>query len=81
MKLDTLLAQLETAHGKYMGKIGSVEQALQDVADFDLSVFYQPSDGFVVCGEHSSNAPLDACIEIVKRKGKLSQEDYDDVRI
>lgn len=76
MKLETIFKKIEDSHSKYQGEIGRMEAALQDLADFEVAVEYQPSDGFVVGDEHSNLAGLDKCIEIIRNTGKLSHEDY-----
>lgn len=74
---NQLFKSIENAHSKYRAKLGEMEQALTAVSDInEISVFYQESDGFVVADDEINNAPLDACLRVIKEKGFLSHEDY-----
>lgn len=74
--MDRLLKKLRTAQSKYDGVIGSVESELSDRIEFDFSIFWQPSDGFVMLAFDRYNAPLGCLLQIIKAKGKLTEEDY-----
>jgi len=68
---------LHKAHGKYQSAIGDLENKLSDYIDFDFSIFYQPSDGFVIVKiDTAHNARLDSCISEIESKGKLTVYDY-----
>lgn len=71
------LKKLERARFSYLGVVSQVEHKLSDNIDFDFSIFWQESDGFVIVHTDSSdNAPLDDCIEIINDKGVLKYADF-----
>ena len=74
------MAKLEKAHAKYEMERQSMAAMMMEYSDLDLGVEYQPSDGFVLEFD-SHNTPLDTCIDIIKEKGLLSEEDYFENRI
>lgn len=74
--MNRLVKKLKTAQGKYEGVIGSVEKEIADNVKFDFSIFWQPSDGFVMCDNEMGNAPIDECIEVINKKGCLTYEDF-----
>lgn len=74
---NKLILNLNKAHGKYLSAIGDVEELISDKVEFDFSILFQDSDGFVMLNPDGSyNAPLDKCLEIIKNKGVLTTEDY-----
>jgi hypothetical protein len=74
--MKNYLKQLNSANGKLSAVIQKIERELSDKIEFeDYSIFYQPSDGFVLEYE-SHNAPLSLCLDVIKEKGILSFEDY-----
>ena len=76
--MKNYLKKLQVAKQRLDGVIEMTESELKDKIEFDdYFIFYQPSDGFVLV-YNSHNAPLRKCIPIIKRKGKLSLEDYMD---
>ena len=76
MKYGEHYKKLCEKHDQYQSAIGSMEYALVDFVEMnDFSIFYQPSDGFVLEYE-ANNASLIACITIIKEKGFLSIDDY-----
>lgn len=77
MIVKRLLDKLEKAHATYESAKGSMESYLADKCEFgeELSVDYQPSDGFVIQYD-SDNAPLDSCLDVIKEKGALSHDDF-----
>ncbi len=76
------ISKLINAKSKYDSELGEVERQLSKYIDFDFSVFYQPSDGFVLLAvESCQNAPLSVCIGIINEKGKLTYSDYSSVTI
>lgn len=79
--MDRRLKKLLTAQIRYEGVIGSVEQEIADKVGFDFSIFWQPSDGFVMLAFDRYNAPLWRILKIIKDKGFLNEEDYMDVTI
>lgn len=79
---NQLFKSINTAHDKYRAKLHEMEQVLTAFSDIEeISVFYQESDGFVVADDERNNAPLDACLKVIKEKGFLSNEDYLDLTI
>ena len=74
--MDRRLKKLQNAQSKYEGVIGSVEDEISDKVEFDFSIFWQPSDGFVMVAFDRYNAPLWKVLKIIKTKGKLTEEDY-----
>lgn len=79
--MKALYKKLYSAKTKYDSAIGDMEAYLSDKVSFEeYYVLYQPSDGFVL-GLDNHNAPLDACLFIIKDKGVLSLEDYMNERI
>jgi len=68
---------LNRAHRKYESEIDNLEAKIQEVADFELAIFYQQSDGFVVlhCA-NGHNAGLADCLKVINEKGFLTEEDY-----
>ena len=76
------ISKLINAKSKYDSELGDVESQLSKFIDFDFSVFYQPSDGFVILAvETCQNAPLSVCIEIINEKGRLTYSDYSGLTI
>jgi hypothetical protein len=81
MKLSSIGARLHTAHSKYTSVIGDAESEISKYVDFDFSIAYQPSDGFVIVDEYSNNAPLSSCIGLIEETGSLLYKDYLRTRI
>ena len=79
--MDRILKKLKSAQSKYEGVISSVEIEILDKIEFDFSIFWQPSDGFVMLAFDRYNAPLCRLLQIIKTKGKLTEEDYMDETI
>ena len=79
--MDRRLKKLQKEQSKYEGAIGSVEAEISDKVEFDFSIFWQPSDGFVMLAFDRYNAPLWRLLQIIKTKGKLTEEDYMDETI
>lgn len=74
--MNRLLKKLLIAQSKYEGAIGNVESSISDKVEFDFSIFWQPSDGFVMLAFDRYNAPLDNLLRIIQQKGRLTEEDY-----
>lgn len=74
--MNRLVKKLMTAQSKYDGAIGSVEKEIFDKVEFDFSIFWQPSDGFVMCDNDIGNAPISECINVINKKGRLTYEDF-----
>ena len=71
-----LINKLNNAQGKYEGVIGDVEAEIVDKVEFDFSISWQPSDGFVMIAFDSYNAGLSEVLKVIKEKGKLTEDDY-----
>jgi len=81
MKAKQLLSKLEKSYNTYLCNISNIESELQRYCQFDdFTIFYQQSDGFVL-EYKANNAPLFLCIDIIKKKGILSEDDYFDLCI
>ena len=65
-----------TAQNKYQSAIGSVEAEISDKVEFEFSIFWQPSDGFVMGDNEMGNAPISECIKVINKKGCLTHEDF-----
>lgn len=76
MKVKQIMSRIHAAHSKYQGVIGESEAIISQHSDFDASIEYQPSDGFVLVDERANNAPLSSCIEVILNKGMLTHTDY-----
>lgn len=76
--IKTVLNRLEKAKSKLDSATGTVEAMLVDKCDFDPTVSFQPSDGWVVgCDFHDIKlAPLEGVFSIIDAKGFCSKEDY-----
>jgi len=78
MVTNRMMKKLESYKSKYDSVIGEVESSLSDKILFDFSVFYQPSDGFVVLNyDTSANAPLNSCLDWIRSNGELSESDHE----
>lgn len=81
MKAKTLFKKLVTAHSKYQVAIGALEGEIADRVEFDFSILYQPSDGFVILDyEKSGNALLSSCLWVIEEDGKLTREEFSKLR-
>jgi len=74
------IKKLDAALLKYESAISVLKQKIKGVVEFEFSIFYQSSDGFVL-EYNTHNAPLDDCLGIIKAKGKLTFDDYDNLTI
>ena len=80
--MNRILKKLNTAQVKYQDIIDSVEGELKNKIEFEFSVFYQSSDGWVILGiEGARNAPFEDCLLVIKEKGCLSLKDYLNITI
>lgn len=78
-KFEDGLSDLKKKRTAYEESLNNLERQLKDKVEFDFSIEYMQSDGFCLTNYNTSNtAPLDACIEIIKKKGTLSVEDHDE---
>jgi len=80
MGKPNVATKLYRAKSYYDRAIDDMESYLRKFADFDVSVFYQQSDGFVVAND-MTNVSLNYCIEIIRENGKLTYDDYFEGRI
>lgn len=79
MKLDVKneVEKLEAARSKYNGVIGTLEAKIRYRVEFDFSIDYQPSDGFVLLHVEGANvAPLDLCLKVINEMKKLNETDF-----
>lgn len=77
------LNRLEQAKSKLDSAKGSVEVMLVEKCDFDPTVSFQPSDGWVVGCDFNKKqlAPLESVISVIDAKGFCSKADYLDICI
>jgi len=74
--MNRQLKKLMNAQSKYDSVIGNVEAELSNKVGFEFSIFWQPSDGFVMLAFDSKNAALTPILDIIKKKGFLNEDDY-----
>jgi len=90
--MNRQLKKLMNAQSKYDSVIGNVESELSNKVGFEFSIFWQPSDGFVMLAFDSKNAALAPILDmlafdsknaalapildIIKKKGFLNEDDY-----
>lgn len=77
--MKRLMNKLHTAQSKYDSTVGDVEAAIVDKVQFDFNILHQESDGWVMLARidgDSKNAGLNQLLEIIKKKGVLSEDDY-----
>ncbi len=79
--MKRIINKLINAQSKYNSVIGAVEQEISDKVEFDFSIFWQPSDGFVIVDDGMGNAPISKCLEIINKRGRLTKDDFDGVCI
>lgn len=80
-KIKKALKEMEAAFLNYNNALNYLAALLVTKVDFEFTIQDQPADGFVIVDRDTNNAPLDICLEIIRKKGKLSVEDYLDNRI
>ena len=69
--------ELIKSHNKYISAIGSLQREIVDKVEFDFSISYQDSDGFVIVHyDENRNGILERCLDIIKKEGKLTYESY-----
>lgn len=68
--------KLINAKLKYDSEVCNFENKLSSKIDFEFSIFWQPSDGFVILDLFTHNAYLFECLKTIKEFGKLSHDDY-----
>ena len=77
MDLSKDFKKLREAYSRLESSIGSLEAKLSGKIEAnDFSIHYQSSDGFVLEID-GMNAPLSSCLRIVKDKGYLSMDEYE----
>lgn len=74
---------LQKAQLKLEAAIEAMEDILREKIEFDFSVQFQPSDGFTILEiDNSRNtASLKSCMNIIRKKGKLSVEDFLEITV
>lgn len=60
----------------FEGAKGSLEQEISDKVQFDFSIDYNPSDGWIMIAFDSHSASLEPLLTIIKEKGVLTDDDY-----
>ena len=71
-----LLKKLEFGSSKYETALGAMESLFSEYVEFDFSIRDIVGDGFVLLdSENAKVADIKTCFEIIKKKGKLTQED------
>lgn len=77
--MKRLLNKLNRAYVKYDDTIRSAEAEISGKVQFEFHIAYQQGDGWVMVTDtyyNSKNAPLKPLLEIIKKKGVLTEEDY-----
>jgi hypothetical protein len=77
--MKRLMNKLHNAQSKYDNVIGSVEYEINDKVKFEFNILHQESDGWVMLAEidgDSRNAGLYGLLEVIKKKGVLTEDDY-----
>jgi hypothetical protein len=75
--LKRTMNKIHKAKNRYDGAITELEETIKPFANFDFTIFYQPSDGFVILPDDTDdNMPVSFAIEAINRDGKLTY-DYD----
>lgn len=69
---EKAVKRLYDARSKYDDVIGAIESQLHNYIDFDFSITYQSSDGFVLVSGDSS-ATLESCIDVILQSGLLTE--------
>lgn len=71
------LKKLETAKSKYDATIATIEAKLSPFVEFEFTVFYQQTDGFVVLDvERSRNMTIDNAIDTINEDGSLTVNNF-----
>ena len=71
-----LLKKLEIGFSKYETALGAMEKLFSEYVEFDFSIRDIGGDGFVLLdSENAKVANIKTCLEIINKKGKLTQED------
>ena len=73
-----VLKKLNLAQAKYEKAMGEARNSIADKVDFNFSVQWQPSDGWTIVDDNSNVAPMEYVLSVIKRKGRLSYEDFKD---
>ena len=69
--------KIHKAKNRYDAAITKIEEIIKPFANFEFTIFYQPSDGFVILPNDSDeNMPVSFAIEAINRDGELTY-DYD----
>lgn len=76
-------SKLHGTHYDYVLARNAMKDEINKYAEFEADIVYQESDGFTVLNVDSNLcvAPLDECLRIIKEKGILTVEDFNDIRI
>ena len=75
--MDKNLRKIKTALKKYNAKILEVENDLKDKISFKFKIEADSGDGIVVLDlENSNHALLYDCLEVIKKKGMMTLNDF-----
>ena len=81
-EFNKLLKTLNKNHSKYEGSKGAIEAFLINHIDFDFSIENLAGDGFCILDyDNSRLAPLEDCFGIIKKEGKLTQDNIKSISI
>ncbi len=81
IKLKSDYANLLTSYMKYKDKCHELREELREVVDFDCYIVEELTKGFYLLIEDLSDrkAPLKDCLDVIEKKGRLSEEDFDEL--
>jgi len=77
--MKNYIKKIRTALDKFEGLLDEAAEGLKEKIEFDFIVTYNANIEDIVIEHDDSCAPLDDCIALIKKKGKLTLEDYDSV--
>ena len=60
--------------------IAEIDEAIGEYVSFDCAVIWQPGDGLCVLNGMAVT-PLSACIGVIEKKGRLTEEDHENIAI
>lgn len=80
--MKRLLNRLVNAQAKYASVVDGVEADIAGKIEFDFNVVFHESDGWCVLNPDLHDvAPFEACMEVIRKAGVLSLEDFKKIRI
>jgi len=75
--MKNYLKKIRTALNKFEESLDEAAEGLKGKIEFDFIVTYNANIEDIVIEHDDSCATLDDCISIIKKKGRLTLEDYD----